>query len=73
MGRVSIMLLAMSFHEAGREAGSLFQRQSLRQMLRNLFLVEMHWQLLAVLSLFCQTLVLTVAVRKRSGKTTFIN
>ncbi|XP_059426124.1 R-spondin-2-like [Carassius carassius] len=35
-------------------------------MLRNLFLVQMHWQLLALLSLVCQTLILTLAARKRS-------
>ncbi|KAK7155781.1 hypothetical protein R3I93_010438 [Phoxinus phoxinus] len=45
---------------------ALFQRQSFRQMLRNLFLVEMHWQHLALLSLFCQTLIPPVAAGKRS-------
>ncbi|XP_051997394.1 R-spondin-2-like isoform X1 [Xyrauchen texanus] len=35
-------------------------------MSRNLLFVQMHWQLLAVLSLFCQTLILTLAARKRS-------
>ncbi|KAI2663870.1 R-spondin-2 [Labeo rohita] len=66
VGRVSIKLLTMSFHEAERRP-ALFQRQSFRQMLRNLFLVQMHWQLLALLFLVCQTLILTLAVRKRSG------
>ncbi|XP_055070233.2 R-spondin-4 isoform X1 [Misgurnus anguillicaudatus] len=34
-------------------------------MLRNLLLVQMHWQLLA-LSLFCQMIISTIAARKRS-------
>uniref|UniRef100_A0A8C1EPZ9 R-spondin 4 n=1 Tax=Cyprinus carpio carpio TaxID=630221 RepID=A0A8C1EPZ9_CYPCA len=55
----------MSFHEAERRP-ALFQRQSFGQMLQNLFLVQMHWQLFTLLSLVCQTLILTLAARKRS-------